>query len=143
QTDGITRGVGQPVWDAATMTLSAAQSGGRAADTSPLDIFAAVLAGPLEGYETSVATFFGGGSRAIPAAVVADHLENGLAPASMAGTPSGTLFAFRAPLTLAPGESARLRYAFGMAHGDQVAGLVAKYRAAVDPLAATSAAWAS
>jgi hypothetical protein len=143
QTDGITRGVGQPIWNPATMTLSVAQSGGRAADTAPLDVFAAVLAGPFDGYETSVATFFGGGSRALPAAVVADHLDNGLAPASMAGTPSGTLFAFRAPLTLAPGESARLRYAFGMAHGDQVAGLVAKYRAAADPFAVSTAAWAS
>ena len=54
------------------MTLSAAQSGGHDGDLAPLDVFAAVLAGPLDGYETSVATFFGGGSRAAPAAVVAD-----------------------------------------------------------------------
>src|SRR4029434_3563530 len=72
----------------------------------------------------------------------ADHLANGLAPASIAGTTSGTLFAFRAALTLAPGASTRLRYGFGMAHGDQVAGLVARYRAAADPLAASQAAWA-
>jgi hypothetical protein len=142
QTDGITRGVGPALWNPATMTLSAAQSGGRAGDVAPLDVFAAVLAGPLDGYETSVATFFGGGSRAAPAAVVADHLDDGLAPASMAGTPSGTLFAFRSALTLAPGASVRLRYAFGMAHGDQVAELVAKYRTAADPLAASAAAWA-
>jgi hypothetical protein len=142
QTTRVARGVAEPVWDPVTMTLSAAQSGGRADDTAPLAVFAAVLAGPLDGYETSVATFFGGGSRATPAAVAGDHLANGLAPASSAGTPSGTLFAFRAPLTLAPGASTRLRYAFGMAHGDRVAGLVAKYRAAVDPLAASQAAWA-
>jgi len=142
QATGVERGVGQPVWDPVTMTLSAAQSGGRAGDTAPLDVFAAVLAGPLDGFETSVATFFGGGSRAAPAAVVADHLGNGLAPASAAGTPSGTLFAFRAPLSLAPGASTTLRYAFGMAHGDQVPGLVAKYRAATDPFAASTTAWA-
>jgi hypothetical protein len=143
QYGGLRRGVGQPVWDPAAMTLSAAQSGGRLADTVPLDVFAAVLAGPADGYETSVAAFFGGGSRAAPAAVVADRLENGLAPASMAGTPSGTLFAFRAQLTLAPGEARTLRYAFGMAHADQVPGLVAKYRAASDPFAASAAAWAA
>jgi hypothetical protein len=142
QVDGVIRGVGQPVWDPSTMTLSAAQSGGRAADTAPLDVFAAVLSGPVDGYETSVATFFGGGSRAVPAAVMADHLDGGLAPASIAGTPSGTLFAFRAPLTLAPGASTTLRYAFGMAHADQTAALVAKYRAAADPLAASEASWA-
>ena len=39
-----------------------------------------------------------------------------------AGTPVGTLFAFRAPLTLAPGQAVTLRYAYGMAHGDQIAG---------------------
>lgn len=138
----VPRGVGMPVWDASTRTLSAAQTGDTA-DLAPLDVFAAVLAGPSDGYETSVATFFGGGSRAAPAAVVADQLTNGLAPASIAGTPSNALFAFRAPLTLAPGESARLRYAFGMAHGDQIAELVAKYRTAADPFADSRVAWAA
>ena len=141
QPDRITRGVGQPVWDPVTTTLTVAQSGGRAADTAPLDVFAAVLAGPVDGYETSVATFFGGGTRAAPDAVVADHLGDGLAPASIAGMPSGTLFAFRAPVTLAPGASTTLRYAFGMAHGDQVAALVAKYRAATGPFGASASAW--
>jgi hypothetical protein len=143
QNDNIPRGVGQPVWDPSTTTLSVAQSGGRAGDTAPLDVFAAVLAGPVDGFETSTATFFGGGSRAAPAAVVADHLADGLAPASMAGTPSGTLFAFRAPITLAPGASTTLRYAFGMAHGDQIAALVAKHRAAIDPFTTNEAAWAA
>jgi hypothetical protein len=143
QATSTARGVGVPRWDAATMTLAAAQSGAQAADTDPLDVFAAVLAGPAGGWETSVATFFGAGSRAAPAAVLADSLANGLAPASGAGTPSGTLFAFRAPVTLAPGASVRLRYAFGMAHADRVADLVARYRAAADPLAASRAAWAA
>jgi hypothetical protein len=50
---------------------------------------------------------------------MADQLTNG-PPASLAGTPSDTLFAFRAPPVL-PG-STRLRYAFGMAHHDQIGG---------------------
>jgi hypothetical protein len=143
QNVAFTRGVAVPIWDPTTRTLSAAQSGGVPEDVAPLDVFAAVLTGPADGFETSVATFFGGGSRAAPAAVVADALSNGLAPASMPGSPSGTLFAFRAALTLAPGESTTLRYAFGAAHGDQIAGLVAKYRDAVAPFVASQAAWAS
>ena len=65
------------------------------------------------------------GTRAMPAAVVANQLTGTLAPPSPPGTASGTLLAFRAPVTLAPGESVTLRYAYGMAHGDQIATLVA------------------
>lgn len=141
QTDRVNRGVGQATWDPATMTLSVSQSGGRADDTDPLSLFSAVLQGPLDGYETSLGTFFGGGTRAAPAAAAADHLSGTLAPPSPAGSPGATLFAFRAPLTLAPGESATLRYAYGMAHADQIPGLVAKYRAAVDPFASSEQSW--
>ena len=79
-------------------------------------------AGPLDGYETSVATFFGGGLARRARGGRGRPPANGLAPASIAATPSGTLFAFRAPLhARARREHARLRYAFGMAHGEQVA----------------------
>jgi hypothetical protein len=141
QTDHVNRGVGQPVWDAATTTLSASQSGGLAADTTPLSLFAAALLGPVDGYETSVATFFGSGTRAVPAEVAADQLSGTLASPSTAGQPGGTLFAFRAPLTLAPGQTVTLRYVYGMAHAEQIAGLVAKYRAAAEPLSASEQSW--
>jgi len=137
QSDRVNRGVGQPVWDAATTTLSASQSGGRAADTTPLSLFAAALLGPVDGYETSVATFFGSGTRAVPAEVAADQLSGTLASPSAAGQPGGALFVFRAPLTLAPGQTVTLRYVYGMAHAEQIAGLVAKYRAASEPLSAS------
>jgi hypothetical protein len=139
----ITRGVGQPAWDPATMTLSASQSGGGRTDTAPLALFAAALQGPVDGFETSLPAFFGGGTRAAPAAVVADQLSGTLAPPSAAGSASATLFAFRAPLTLAPGETVTLRYAYGIAHAEQIAGLVAKYRADPDPLTTSERAWAA
>jgi hypothetical protein len=141
QPGAVNRGVGQPTWDASTSTLSVSQSGGGTDDPSPLAIFAAVLQGPVDGYETSLTSFFGDGTRAVPAAVAADLLGDTLAPASPAGSPGGALFAFRSPLVLAPGQTATLRYAYGMAHAEQVAELVAKYRWQADPLPASERAW--
>jgi hypothetical protein len=143
QADGMYRAVGAPTWDPVTTTLSVSQSGGRAGDTAPLDLFAAALVGPLDGWETSLDAFFGGGTRAAPAEVAADHLSETLAAPSPAGAPGGALFAFRAPLALAPGQAVTLRYLFGMAHAEQVAGLVAKYRAAPAPLGASEQSWLS
>src|SRR5437899_2887389 len=119
------RAVGQPEWNAATKTLSVTQSGRRPDDSAPLSIFAAALQGPLDGFETSLSAFFGSGSRAVPAEVAADRLSGSLAPPSSDGNPSNALFAFRAPLTLAPGQSVTLRYVYGMAHPEQIAPLVA------------------
>ncbi|HEV7730790.1 MAG TPA: hypothetical protein VGR62_01445 [Candidatus Binatia bacterium] len=137
----IERGVGQPTWN--DDTLVATQSGGAVDDPNPLALFAAVLEGPVDGYETSVAEFFGDGTRAAPAAVVADRLGDSLAPATPAGTTSGTLFAFRAPVTLAPGASVTLRYAYGMANPDDVRALVAKHRNDAGGLATSAAQWAA
>ena len=137
----VRRGVGQPVWDPALATLSVTQSGGRLADADPLSLFAATIDGPVEGFETSLDTFFGNGSRAAPAEVVANHLSNTLAPASAAGAPSGTVFVFRSPVFLGPGDHVRLRYAYGIAHPGQIAGLVTSYRAHVNSLATSRQAW--
>ena len=135
------RGVEAPSWNAGTRTLTVKQlpdSG----DTRPLSIFAAPIQGPLDGFETTIPGFFGLGTRAAPAAVAADHLAGGIAPPVPVGQASQTLFAFRAPLTLAPGESVTLRYAYGIAHAEQIDGLVAKYRAAPDPFGASQRSWA-
>lgn len=138
---GLPRGVGQATWDPASATLAVRQSGGALTDTAPLSIFAAALQGPLDGYETSVDGFFGAGTRAAPAAVAADLLSGTLAGPSPDGGPSSQLFAFRAPVTLAPGASVTLRYVYGLAHPDQIDALVARYRTAVDPRADSAAAW--
>src|SRR4029453_7965220 len=142
QADKVTRGVGQPVWDSAASALVVARTGGGRVDVAPHAIFAAVLQGPVAGHETSLEAFFAAGTRAAPAAVAADHLRGTLAPPSPPGIPSATLFAFHAPLTLSPGEPVTLRYGYGLARGDQIPQLLAKYRAQPDPFATSERAWA-
>ena len=140
QAAGSTRGLGTPAWNATTSTLSVAQRG-RPQDAAPLSIFAAVLQGSVDGYETSLDAFFGTGTRAVPAAVAADALNGTLAPSSAPGTPSPALFAFRTALRLEPGQAVTMRYAYGMAHAEDVDALVARYRAQSSPLEASESAW--
>jgi hypothetical protein len=125
-----------PAYDPARRLLSAAQLPNDE-DTDPLSIYAAALSGPDGGHATNALTFFGAGSSAAPTAVTADHLDD-LPP----GASGSTLFAFRAPLTLAPGQSVTLRYAYGAAHAAAIPAIVDRYRAAADPLGASSRAWA-
>ena len=139
--DNSTRGLMSPSWDPASRTLSVAQFGNDSRDTSPLSIFAAALSGPLDGWDTSVPVFFGSGSRAAPAEVSADQLSQSIALPNVPGQSGNTLFAFRAPVTLAAGQSITLRYAYGMAHPAQIGGLVAKYREAADAEARSEQAW--
>ena len=141
QTAQVHRGVGQPVWDPATQTLSVTQSGGHLDDPAPLSIFAAVLQGPVAGFETSLTTFFGDGTRGAPAETIADRLSGTLAAPSAPGVAGDALFVFRTPLVLAPRQSVRLRYAYGMAHADQIDGLVAKYRDRPEPFRDSLRAW--
>ena len=62
-------GLSRPRWDAAGRTLSVTQTAGRSDGRAPMSIFAAALRGSVAGHETSVAAFFGAGTRATPAAV--------------------------------------------------------------------------
>jgi hypothetical protein len=139
--DDTNRGLSIPSWNAASNTLSVAQFGGDARDTSPLSIFAASLSGAPVDWDTSVSSFFGNGSRAVPAEVAGDRLGKSLALPNLPGHPGNTLFAFRAPVTLAPGQSVTLRYVYGMAHPAQIAGLVAKYRADAGAENGSERAW--
>jgi Glycosyl hydrolase 36 superfamily, catalytic domain/Glycosyltransferase family 36 len=135
-----TRGLGAPVWNPETATLPVTQRG-RPADTAPLSIFAAVLRGSVDGYETSIDAFYGTGTRAAPAAVAADTLSGTVAPASEPGAPSRTLFVFRTALLLDPGQAVTLRYVYGMAPAEDVDALVARYRAQSSPLEDSEAEW--
>jgi hypothetical protein len=139
--DNSTRGLLTPSWNAAASTLSVAQFGNDARDTSPLSIFAASLSGAPADWDTSVSKFFDSGTRAVPAEVAGDHLSETLAGINPPGHSGDTLFAFRAPVTIAPGHSVTLRYIYGMAHPAQIAGLVAKYRAAANPERTSERAW--
>jgi hypothetical protein len=135
------RGTASPVYDASTQTLSVAQLPS-AQDTEPLSIFAAALSAPVAGYDTDTQSFFGSGTRADPAAVGADRSSDSIAPISIGGVlPGDAMFAFRSPVTLAPGQSITLRYAYGYGHPDQIAPLVARYRAARSPFAASEQQW--
>jgi hypothetical protein len=127
---------GAPAYDAARRTLSVAQLP-TDEDTDPLSIYGAALKGPDGGHTSSALTFFGPGGRTAPTAVASDSLDS-----TVPGTPGATLFAFRAPLRLAAGQSVTLRYAYGMAHAAAIPGIVDRYRASPDPLGASETAWA-
>ncbi|HEY1828066.1 MAG TPA: hypothetical protein VGF87_08600, partial [Acidimicrobiales bacterium] len=137
----LNRGLLSPTWNAATQTLSVAQLPSDPRDLSPLSIFASALRGPVQSYETSVSSFFGNGTRAVPAEVAANALSDSIARPSLPATAGNTLFAFQAPVTLAPGQSVTLRYMYGMSQPADIASLVAHYRAAADPLATSEQAW--
>ena len=53
------------------------------------------------------------------------------------------MFAFQTPFTLAPGHSITLRYAYGYAHPDRVAGMIAKYAAQAHPLRTSERRWSA
>ena len=135
-------GLGAPRWNAGARTLIVPQAAGWRGDHHPLSIFAAALRGPISGHETSVAAFFGNGTRAVPAAVASDRLRGTTAPPAPTGAGGETLFVFRAPLRLGAGHSVTLRYAYGIAHPAEIGRLVRKYSSARQPFAASERAWA-
>jgi hypothetical protein len=121
-------------------TLIVAQQPGDG-DEQPLSIFAAAVRGPVDGHTTKVSSFFGAGGRRDPSAVRRDRLDGALAGPVAAGTTGGTLLAFRAPVTLKPGASVTLRYAYGAAHAAAIPGLLRTQRRARDPRTASARAW--
>ena len=133
-------GLGRPRWSAAARTLTVAQDA-QAGIRHPLSIFASALAGPVSGFETSLPRFFGSGTRAAPAEVAANRVSDSIAPSVPSGQVGQTLFVFRAPVRLRPGESVTLRYAYGIAHRGPVGGLVSRYVHAADPFRASELAW--
>ena len=135
-------GLDAPVWDAKAQTLSVGQVTAAEGDTDPLSIFAAPIHGTAADFETSLGSFFGAGTRAVPAEVAAGKLSGTLAALRPTGAAGDTLFAFRSPVSIAPGRSVTLRYVYGIAHPAKIAPLVAKYRAAANPVRSSERAWA-
>jgi hypothetical protein len=133
-------GLAAPAYDSSNQTLSVAQLPD-SEDHDPLSIFAAALQGTVDGFDTSTQTFFGSGGRAQPTSVGLDHLAGTLAPPAPPGVGGSTMFAFRSPVTLQPGQTVTLRYAYGAAHPSAIPGLVAKYRGAQDPLGTSERSW--
>ncbi|MDX6665483.1 MAG: cellobiose phosphorylase [Solirubrobacteraceae bacterium] len=133
-------GLDAPVYDAAHRTLSVAQQP-NAQDPTPMSIFAASLAGPVKGIETDGATFFGTGDRRAPQEVSADKLSGTLAAPTPDAGVGNTLMVFRAPVTIKPGATVTLRYAYGIAHAEKIAPLVARWRKARDPYGVSERRW--
>ena len=138
----VHRALASPAYDASNRTLSVAQLP-IPFDLKPPSLFAAALSGPVDGFDTSTSAFFGNGTRAAPAAAVADKLTGSIAAPSLDSSLGQAMFAFRAPVTLAPGQSVTLRYAYGYAAPSVIPSLVTKYRAAPDPYATSESAWKS
>jgi hypothetical protein len=136
------RGIGVPRYEARRRTLSVRHTV-EGADRRPLAIFAAALRGPVRGHATDARRFFGRGGRARPAAVAAGRLDPTPAAAVAPGSPGRTMFAFRAPVSVAPGGSVTLRYAYGAARPRAVRRVVARWRRARAPLAASGRRWAA
>ncbi len=134
-------GVDAPTWNASTQTLVADQIPTIPTDTHPLESFAAALQGPSPTWDTSVTSFFGDGTRAVPQEVAENKLSETVSSASLPGGAGKTLFVFRSPVTLAPGQSVTLRYVYGMAVAPEIAALVSKYKAEVDPLQQSEEQW--
>ena len=134
-------GLGRPRWSAATRTLTVSQSA-EPGIRQPLSIFASALAGPVSGFETALPRFFGSGTRAAPAEVASNRVSDSIAPPVPSRQVGNTLFVFRAPVRLRPGQSVTLRYAYGIAHRAAIGGLVSRYAHAADPLRASGLAWA-
>jgi hypothetical protein len=94
-------------------------------------------------WTTDAQRFFGAGGRALPDEVAAGRLSGTLAPRHPGGAPGRHLFAFRSPVSVRPGGSVTLRYAYGIARRERIAGLVRRWRAAAAPLARSQRAWRS
>ncbi len=139
QATGLHVAIGSPEWTPKTRTLAVAQRD--PGDDRPLSIFAASLSGPVSGFETSLPKFFGDGTRARPAEVVANRVSDSIAAPAGENQVSGTVFVFRSSFTLRPGRSVTLRYTYGMAHPSQIPTLVSRYARAADPFRASERAW--
>ncbi|HEV7584780.1 MAG TPA: hypothetical protein VGO14_03270 [Solirubrobacteraceae bacterium] len=136
----IPRGFQSPVWDPQTSTLAAAQLPSDN-DTRPLTIFASALQAPVSAYDTDTSAFFGSGTRAAPAAVSAGQLSDSTAPPAPNGAEGRAMFAFQSPISLAPGASVTLRYAYGYGHPESVQPMLARYRSAPSSFNQSEAQW--
>jgi len=136
------RGMSAPSWSGGTRTLSVAQLP-LDGDAAPLSIFLSQIGGAAASYTTTQASFFGSGTVARPAAVVADRLDDATAPPVPNGTEGTTLFALQSREHLAAGQTVTLRYLYGYDEPGAIRAVVARYRQIADPFARSERAWAA
>jgi hypothetical protein len=140
QTNDRQRGLASPQFDGRGLLTVAQQPD--ALDSDPLSIFLADTTGEVSGIEADSASFFGAGTRALPAAVAADTASGALAPPSEAGTSGRAMFATRSPLRLRPGGSATLRFVYGIAHPTAIPGIVRRASKPASTGDSSAAEWA-
>jgi hypothetical protein len=136
----LARGYQSPVWDAQTQTITASQLP-YDNDTQPLSIFASALQGPVSAYDTDTNAFFGSGTRAAPAAVVAGQLTGSIAPPTPNGVVGRGMYSFQSPVSLAPGASVTLRYAYGYGHPEAIQPMLSRYRGTTKAFNQSEAQW--
>lgn len=94
-------------------------------DWYPADPFLAVLEGDVDGLYTEQGAFFGDGDPSAPAAIAARTPSppvDGVVGRTTSGNGQSRAFIVRSPVTLEPGESRTLRFAFGTTpHGAPLA----------------------
>ena len=134
-------GLETPRYSRGLRTLSVGEAPD-AAVPDPLSVFAASLRGRVKAFDTDGREFFGAGDRAEPAAVASGQLGGSIASPVPVGEVGSTMFAIQAPVSLAPGETTTLRYAYGAADGERISKLVRRWRAARAPFARSQRAWA-
>ncbi len=125
-------------YDAPLRTLIARPS--RGVSPARHALFLASLTGPVAGYETSAARFFGTGGRGRPAEVASGRLSDRPYRPGPAGTQS--MFALQATVRLRPGQARTLVYAYGYSGPQAIPALVRSLRpGAGAALGATERAW--
>jgi hypothetical protein len=95
----------------------------------------------VSSYDTDTSAFFGSGTRANPAAVAAGALTDSIAPPAPNGSEGRGMLAFQSPISLAPGASVTLRYAYGYAHPESIQPMLAPYRTAPAAFNQSEAQW--
>ncbi len=112
-----------------------------AMDWYPPDVFLAALDAPVNGVHTRQDAFFGAGTPAAPEAVSSGTPGGLLGPVDGFGQPA--MLAFRSDLTLAPGETRRLRFAYGYLPQGASLDMLLRYIPATNPtpLASSLAQW--
>jgi hypothetical protein len=110
-------------------------------DRRPLTLFAAALHGRVAGRFGDTRGFFGAGSRAAPAAVVAGRSSGPLAPGIPVGSVGREMFGLNSPIVLGPHRSITLRFAYGLTHAAKIPALLRHYRRARAPLQVSERHW--
>jgi hypothetical protein len=138
----VHRGLASPTYDAARRRLTVAQAS-NALDSDPLSIFLAAARGTkVSGFDADGADFFGAGSRTLPTAVADDRASGALAPPSPEGATGRAMFSLRTPVHLRPSETVTLRYVYGIAHPEQIDGIVERAERGRSAVATSERRWA-